>query len=606
MSIIKVLDNSTIEKIAAGEIIERPASIVKELVENSIDSGADDIVIEIKNGGKDYIRVTDNGIGISEEDIPIAFKRHSTSKLKTIDDLYNIQSLGFRGEALASISNVSKVEVLTKKEEELIGIQSTVAEGQVGKINSVGCPNGTTMIIEELFYNLPVRKKFLKSELIETNHVSDIIYKIALGNPNISFKYIKDNKVVLKTSKANDLDAHIYSVLGKEFVNNLLEIKHIDDSFKIRGMISNNQLYRSNRSHQYVYVNGRYIENKDIATTIEMYYKSMIPINRFPVFILFIDIDPSLIDVNIHPTKQEIKFANNKEFMDELGKEVKNILYPSISIPKIKEKIIEPKAEAPIIYDFFTQDEKKKLVEDSKQIDKAGKTSVKDGISLSNFKKLENEVNNLVKEVTPEEYETDESYKEVFQDLQIIGTVFNTYVICENKVLNKVYVIDQHAAHERIMYERYLKEFKEEKIVTQTLMLAETISLTDLEMNNFMDNLQVFEDLGFIIEVFGQSNVIVRGVPMIFGKPNVKKIFFDVLDNIGTNIQSKYDFNLEKIMKIACVNSVKGGDNLDNIEIESLIERLSKCVHPHTCPHGRPTIIEISRTEIEKMFLRII
>ncbi len=339
MANIKILDEKTIEKIAAGEVIERPASIVKELIENSLDAGAKNIIVEIRDGGKSYIRITDDGSGINDEDLELAFKRHSTSKITSLDDLYSITSLGFRGEALSSVSHVARVEVMTKSGSSLSGLNASIEEGSVVSKEIVGTPKGTTMIVRDLFYNLPVRKNFLKSSLVESNQIVDIVYKIALGNMDVSFKLIRDNKVVLKTSRNNKALDHIYSILGREFRDNMVNISLEDNDISINGYISNNKLYRSNRSHQYIYVNGRYIDNKSIRDTIERNYKSIIPLNRFPAFIVFIDIDPKVIDINIHPTKQEIKFVDEDLVLGNLSDLVGESLTQAITIPKINLKI---------------------------------------------------------------------------------------------------------------------------------------------------------------------------------------------------------------------------------------------------------------------------
>ena len=345
MGKIKILDNLTIQKIAAGEVIERPASIVKELVENSIDANANNIVIEISEGGKSFIRISDDGDGIDEDDLKLAFERHSTSKLRTIEDIYNIMSLGFRGEALSSISSVSKVEVLSKTNSTQAGIQAQVEEGIIQSMDSVGCPKGTTMIIRDLFYNLPVRKNFMKTDKTEGNYISDIVYKLALGNYNKGFKFIRDNKVILQTNSNSDLKDNIYGILGKEFSDNLININFENNGIKIFGFISNNKFYRSNRSHQYIYINGRYIVNYGISSVIENQYKSLIPLSRFPVFILYIEMNPGDIDVNIHPTKQEIKFINNTNIHGIISNIVKESLNNSLYVPKMdfKEDVIKKK-----------------------------------------------------------------------------------------------------------------------------------------------------------------------------------------------------------------------------------------------------------------------
>ncbi len=622
MGKIKLLDSLTIQKIAAGEVIERPASIVKELIENSLDANSSNIVIEIRNGGKSYIRVTDDGDGIIEDDLDLAFERHSTSKLSTVEDIYSIMSLGFRGEALASISNVSKVQVMTKTKDSLGGIHAIIEEGKIISKDTVGCPKGTTMIVKDLFYNLPVRKKFLKSDLVEFNHVSDIVYKLALGNYNTSFKLIKDNKVVLKTSSNNSLITNIYTILGKDIAKNLINISFEKDDFKLNGYISNNDLYRSNRSHQYLYINGRYINNNAIADIIEKQYKSIIPINRFPVFILFIEMNPENLDVNIHPTKQEIKFVNQEEVISIIGNTIRESLNPSLVIPRVtfdNTKDVKKQEELPLLFEEPLIDIYKDVVvkdmttyyrdnKDNRESSEAKDIVATDYIDHDNIKNINNEF--IEEQIEEQVIEIiDEIHKgpinKVLSNISPIGVVFSTYILAEDREQDKLYVIDQHAAHERIMYEKYKKEFEKEIIVTQQLLVPEVIELTNVEMSNLLENITLFNKLGFDIEEFGSSSIIIRGVPLVFGKPNIKNLFFDILDNIKQDIKSNYEIKIEKIMKIACTKAVKGGDSLSEIEIESLINQLDECENPHSCPHGRPTMIEITKKDMEKKFLRI-
>lgn len=613
MGRIKLLDNTTIQKIAAGEVIERPSSIVKELIENSLDANSSNITVEIKNGGKSYIRVTDDGDGIEADDLNLAFKRHSTSKLSSVEDLYRIRSLGFRGEALASISHVSMVEVMTKTKNGFGGIHAIVEKGEIISKEPIGCPKGTTIIVKDLFYNLPVRKEFLKSDLIESNQISDIVYRVALGNLNTSFKFIRDNKVVLKTSKNNNMEAHIYSILGKEFSKNLIEIEFDEHGIHLNGFISNNNLYRSNRNHQYIYINGRYINNINISNAIEGHYKSIIPLNRFPCFILFMELDPSSIDVNIHPTKQEIKFVNQSQIFSVIDKVIKNALYPSISVPKVNFKQtteIIKEENPPLLFmhkntdiqdDIIVKDfTKNKIIED-RTLNKSVELDV---IPKNEFLISEN-INHeeqFPEEVIIEDKATD--IKNILSDMEPIGVIFNTYILAEDKVNQKLYFIDQHAAHERVMYEKYLEEFNNENIITQQLLVPEVIELTNSEMNNFIENRLIFIKLGFDIEGFGNNSVAIRSVPLLFGVPKIKELFYDLLDNIN-NIKSNYDTRLDKIMKIACTKAVKSGDHMSKIEILSLFKQLKRCNNPHSCPHGRPTILEMSKTDIEKAFLRI-
>ncbi|MDR7856195.1 DNA mismatch repair endonuclease MutL [Tissierella sp.] len=619
MGKIILLDNNTIQKIAAGEVVERPASIIKELVENSLDANSTNITIEIKNGGKSYIRVTDDGDGIASEDLDLAFERHSTSKILTVEDLHKIRSLGFRGEALASISHVAKVEVMTKTENVLAGIHGIVEEGKVISKETVGCPKGTTMIIKELFYNVPVRREFLKSDLIESNQISDIVYRIAIGNLKTSFKFIKDDKIILKTSKNNDMKSHIYSILGKEFSNNLTEVDLEEDGVKIKGYISNNNLYRSNRNHQYIFINGRYINSNSIANIIESHYKSIIPLNRFPIFIIFIEVDPATIDVNIHPTKQEIKFSNQSSILSLIEKIIKDTLFPSLLIPKVSfnkknENSMEDKL--PLLFNSSHKDIAENIIikdftNESPYIKHNKDLGIQNNIQM-NDKLLKNETMEYVgnqsyssNDILIDDRDNTKDAIDILSTIEPLGVIFNTYILAEDRVNERIYFIDQHAAHERVMYEKYLKEYKSENVISQQLIAPEIYELTNFEMSNLLENIKVFRGLGFDIEEFGNNSVAIRAVPLIFGIPNIRDLFYDLLDNINKNIKNSYETKLEKVMKLACVKAVKSGDHMSKIEIASLLEQLKKCNNPHSCPHGRPTILEMSKNDIEKAFLRI-
>lgn len=617
LSKIKILDNLTIQKIAAGEVIERPSSIVKELVENSIDANAKSIVIEIKNGGKTFIRVTDDGDGIDEEDLPLAFKRHSTSKLNKVDDLYSIMTLGFRGEALASISSVARLEVLTKTSKATAGIHAQLEEGEILSINKVGSPKGTTMIVKDLFYNLPVRKKFLKSDTAEGNSVSDIVNKLALGNLNISFKFIKDDKVIINTTGNVDLKENIYTILGKDIVNGLIPIEYYDENIELKGFISNNNLYRSNRSHQYLYINGRYISNYGIAATIEGQYKSTIPLNRYPVFILYFKLNPEDLDVNIHPTKQEVKFVNNYDINGIVGSIIEKRLINMLSVPKfeIPQKEEKKKEELQVLFstepdshkdiivkDFTLYDNNIEYMDDSIQAPK----DIDEELNIDNFIDLYEEDETIEVDFVQSAIDNSSKMDNILNDVIPLGVVFNTYIIVENKEKSRIIFIDQHAAHERVMYEKYLKEYKNEKIYIQQLLAPEIIQLTNSEINNLLENMDLFLSLGFEIEEFGPNTIAIRGVPLLFGKPNIKTLFMDLLDNLGKDISDNYELNLEKIMKIACSSAIKSGDRITSLEIKALIKELIKCDNPYTCPHGRPTTIEMTKKDLEKQFLRII
>ncbi|WP_097677452.1 DNA mismatch repair endonuclease MutL [Anaerosalibacter sp. Marseille-P3206] len=606
---IKLLDNITISKIAAGEIIERPFSVVKELIENSIDANSNNIIIQIANGGKDYIRVTDNGVGIKEEQIDLAFLRHSTSKISNIDDLENIYSLGFRGEALASICMVSKVETLTRTSDSIKGIRVLLEEGKIVNKDWIGCPTGTSMIVKDLFYNIPVRQKFLKKDTVEGNLISDVVYKLALGNPEISFKYIKDNKITLKTPGNGNISSNIYSVLGKDFIDNLKYFSYNDKSIEIEGFLSKNNFHRGNRKHQYIFVNGRCVKNDEITKTIEGCYKSLIPINKYPVFILYIKIDPKMIDVNIHPTKEEIKFTNQDELNNLFNKITKNNLNEIVTIPKIEVTQIGSEKESMNFLDELIFDNKLDKVDN--KIDISNETIIDK--NYKNHKDIFNECNSIEESINTynpkvEDYSLREksiNISNAITNSNIVGVLFRTYIILEDRNQDEFYILDQHAAHERIMYEKYKDEFENEEVVIQKLLTPLIIDLTSSEMDVVVEHKPLFISLGFDIEEFGINTIALRGVPLVFGKPNMEKLFFDVLDNIKDDIKSNYDLNTDKIAKIACSNAIKGGDKISNIEIKELLNQLLEVKNPYTCPHGRPVIIKMNRRELEKEFSRI-
>lgn len=651
MNKIKLLDESTIQKIAAGEVIENPASIVKELVENSIDAGSTSVTVEISKGGKESIRVTDNGSGMTKDDLMIAFKRHSTSKLRTIDDVYNILSLGFRGEALASIASVSKVNVMSKTIDSKAGTKVSLEDGEILNIETIGTPKGTTMIIKDLFYNLPVRKKFLKTDLSESNNITNIITSLALGNPNVGFKYIKDSNIILQTLENDSLKNTIYMVLGKDFVKNSIKVDYRGEYIKINGYITNNNYYRGNRAHQFIYINGRYISNMAITKAIENRYKTLIPINRYPCFILNIEIDPSEVDVNIHPTKQEVKFTNHDMVIGSISNVINDYILKSLEIPSLELGKRKEKTDKPQIFEIGANDVEsyEESISEVENIELPSKKEVKveeisfrdysnnNKSSKDRFEVFEaydpstnnadsNKETNIItlKDIdiskgfvvdengTDSELSTvneslDESKKidETLLDLNIIGILFNTYVICENSLDRILYIIDQHAAHERVMYEKFKDEYKNENINTQQLLAPEIIELSHIEMETYRKNKEIFDNLGFITDEFGDNSIAIRGVPIIFGNPESKKMFIDIFENLE-DIESNYDVKIDKIMKISCVNAVKGGDKLKLEEIRALIDSLVKCEKPYTCPHGRPTMIKMTEKELEKEFLRII
>ncbi|MDU1954210.1 MAG: DNA mismatch repair endonuclease MutL [Peptoniphilus lacydonensis] len=622
---IRLLDDSTISKIAAGEIIENSASIVKELVENSIDAGADDILVEIRGESTNFIKVSDNGSGFSEEDLNLAFLRHSTSKLEKIEDLEKLRTLGFRGEALASISNISKIKLMTKTEDELAGNSLLIENGKIIKNNKIGMPRGTTFIVTDVFYNTPVRKKFLRKNNSEINNIIDIVQKIALSNNNVKFTLIRDGKTILNTGNDKDYINRIFSILGSEIASSLNEGFFESENYNIKGFFSDNKLFRSNRDSQYIFINGRYIRNINISKAVEKNYNSLIPLNRYPVFILYIDIDPKLIDVNIHPKKNEVKISNENILTALLSEVVQEVIFPNRSIGEIE---IEDTKKNINIFDIFN--ESKELDSDiPNDTDTAettnlrslwdieGKSLEENLNSLSNFKEDDvlykkdsfNKVTFTDKDFANEEksfLEPNEKghIDEKLLNTKIVGILFKTYILLENKRDSICYIVDQHAAHERVNYEKFLNMYLNSDIASQILIKPEIIELNQVEYDKIENYLDLFVKLGFKIENFGDNTIVLREVPMIFGLPTYVNFIRDIIDSLDKDISSNYEADLYKIMKKACKASVKAGDDLSDMEVEALIRDLKNCENPYTCPHGRPTVIEVSKHTISKLFLR--
>lgn len=628
MSIV-LLDDNTISKISAGEIIENPASVVKELLENSIDAGAKNITVEVKNSPTDFIRITDDGCGFKADEIELAFMRHSTSKLSKIEDLEELTTLGFRGEALASISSIAKIRLLTKNSEDLAGTSSKIENGKIIEQSNVGMPNGSTFYVEDIFYNTPVRKKFLRADNVEFNLIFDVIQKIALGNPQVSISYIRDGKTLLNSYKNSNYKNHILNVLGREIATNLIENSFSSENYKIRAYFSNNKLFRSSRNHQYIYINGRYVTNREISREIEKVYKSLIPLNRFPVFILFIDINSSLIDVNIHPKKHEVKLSNENNLIAILCEMVEEVLYPNRSIREIED---EPKVNLNV-FDIFDDKSNDNLINFKEPTYEPGDNDIKefdiDSQSFyENYQPFDmnkenldnnNDIDNIEDKTEDFNYDNIPSLEQFQEDsflndkevidsnlinTRIVGILFDTFIILENKDKELIYLVDQHAAHERVMYEKYKKQYLNSNINSQVLLKPEIIELNASEYMKIEKNFKLFKDLGFSIDSFGENSIILREVPMIFGFPTYVSFIRDIIDSLDDKIYSNYQADMWKVMKRACLKAVKAGDTLSNMEVKELINSLIHCENPYTCPHGRPTIIDIKKTTIAKLFLR--
>lgn len=647
---IKVLSKETVEKIAAGEVIERPVSVVKELVENSIDAGATNIIIKIYDGGKRKISISDNGSGINREDVNLAFIKHSTSKIENVDDLYRIHTMGFRGEALASIKAISNVTLISKTKDEEIGSKISFFNGNK-RIENISTNKGTSIIVEDIFYNIPARKKFLKKDTYESNLINDLLYRLAIANPSIGFKYMNNDKLIFDLFSDQSLYERINSLYGYDTAINMKEVNIESDKFKIRGYISNNLLYRSNKKNQLLYINNRTVKNDAISKVINEAYKSTIPLNRFPVFFLFIDIDPSMLDVNIHPAKTEVKIQDMDELLILLNSNLKRVINSDVELKiafsdkkdereeetklNIVEKDEEDSDEAVrITYedDTSTQDNSVYAKSNDTQYDNefiSKEDSDRDvnnaDIPVFDDDEFINDINLLqdrnkdVKKPS-QEYEEilifDERTEEdknriVMDDINILdaykieGVLFNTFILLYDYNNDFVVMIDQHAAHERILYEEFTEKFKNSKVNSQYIEGLSPIKLTVNEEETIKENMDLLNKFGFTIDIYPDHNVVVRSIPIIFGgnySLDLIKDIIGILDEEKTNI---YDYKVEKIMKYACKNAIKAGDKISNIEIDKLIEDLKKCKYPTTCPHGRPSMIILKKNMIEKMFFRI-
>ncbi len=745
MGNIVLLDDLTINKIAAGEVIERPASVVKELVENSIDAGATSINVEIKNGGISYIRITDNGKGIVPDDMEMAFERHATSKIRSADDLETVKSMGFRGEALASIAAIAKVEMKSKTEQSQTGYQIVVEGGKVISQEETGCPKGTTITVENLFYNTPVRYKFLKKDFTEGGYIEDVITRIALVNPHIAVKLISSGKTIIQTSGNGDIKGVIYNIYGKEIAESILDVEYMYENIKVKGVIGKPTISRSNRSNQLFFVNKRYIKDKTLTSSAEQAFKGMITIGKFGFLILNLEIDPQKVDVNVHPAKLEVRFEEEAKVFKAVYHAIKDTLLKGdlVSNPEREynndepTKIIEEnngglfgrKSEKNeeneqnnIIAQIYAQKENtqnRKLAETSSYqsiIEQMAKMQkglnnyknvntikeddeeyINDYKALEGIQKIdirETKKEEIEKEQLPEKVELEqeqqienieikenhpsedlqktqlvniqeiiqktkdlenmkaqpeekfeEMYTSVFGSMPIketkkeqekenvleeakvttgeaisifekeenekytpkykyIGIAFSTYIIVE--LDKELYIIDQHAAHERIMYEKIKQNYySDTQKDSQIMLLPDIINLTHKEMDIAKENMEMFRKAGFTLQEFGENTIKLEGVPNICIDLDTKELFLETLDEINTVARTaKQEIEEKFIATVACKAAVKANMALTKEEVESLMEKLLKLPNPFTCPHGRPTAIRMSKTDIEKKFER--
>lgn len=639
MGDIVLLDEQTINKIAAGEVVDRPASIVKELVENSIDAKATSITVEIRKGGISSIKIIDNGTGFKSDDVEMAFERHATSKIRKEEDLARITSMGFRGEALASVAAISKVLLISKNINEPIGTRVRVEGGNIISKEEYATVTGTRIEISDVFYNVPARYKFLKKDYTEAGYIEDVITRIALSNPQISFRYINNGKTIIQTSGTGNLHDTIYDLFGKEIYDAVLPIDYEINDMKVIGMIGMPSISRSTRMHQFTFINNRYIKDKTISTAIDKACEQKFAINKHPFVVCNIFMNPATIDVNVHPAKLEVKFADESKVFDVVYHAIKSALEKNNretspftlvreekqieQIEQISKDLINngviPKEEKR--FDFNSTPKTIKPIE-SKQVnsnDLIASLNEKIGnIKEEVFEEpvVEEKIEEIKEEKHVEEiietpkfevesYEETNIIPEVKEELlyKYIGNVFDTYIIIQIK--EKMYIIDQHAAHERLLYEQIKDAYYSKDRQTQLLLIPVLVDLSTKEMDIVRNNMEMFEKSGFMLEEFGDTTIKISGVPNIGYDIEYKSMFKDIIEELlGANKTEKSEKEFRFLATLACKAAVKGRMKLDRQEQINLIDEMVKLDNPFTCPHGRPTAYEISKYEIERRFLR--
>ncbi len=611
MKKINVLTNEMANKIAAGEVVERPASVIKELVENSVDAGATNLIIEIKNGGISYIRVTDNGCGISPEDIKTAFLPHATSKIVNEDDLFSIKTLGFRGEALASIAAVSNVEIMSKTEDEN-GTKLEISGGRFLSEETVGCPVGTTVVVKNLFFNTPARMKFLKKDSTEASYITDIVERLVMSNPHISVRYIVDEKEKLFVSGDGELKSCIYAIYGRDYAKGVLEVSNSNQAIKISGYVGKKELSRGNRAFQSVFVNGRYVKNRAITAVVENAYKNNIMVGKFPFYVMNIEIPFEMVDINVHPTKQEVKFVNERQVCDEVYWAVKNALLKEndeirekiksryvtfdrpVTVEKPKVEQTEIKIETKAVNVERPQFTPVKKVEVS--VPEEFKPKAEPRVTVKQPPK-NTDTAEVLKRFQAEEPKIEFEEEEQKFSYKIIGQLFDTYVILE--LDNEVLLMDQHAAHERMIYEKLTRMNDEKEMAYQMLLSPVAITLSASEYDAVDGKKEALEKYGFIVEDFGSNTILVRQVPVSLRDDDIKNVILDIINNSST------DYMEENIHTIACKAAIKANKKLSDKEINELVRLFVAEGGVNTCPHGRPIIVKITKYELEKMFKRI-
>ena len=663
MANIQVLDQITIDKIAAGEVIERPASIIKELVENAIDAGASAVTVEIKEGGISFIRITDNGCGIPKGEVPLAFLRHSTSKIRSVDDLSTVASLGFRGEALSSIAAIVQVELITKTKDEVTGTRYRIEGGAEKSIEDTGAPDGTTFLVHQIFYNTPARRKFLKTPMTEASHVSELMTRLALSHPEVSIQFINNGQEKLHTSGNGKLKDIIYHVFGRDIANNLLETNERIDGIQVQGFIGKPIISRGNRNYENYFINGRYVKSNIIAKAIEDAYKDFTMQHKYPFTALHFTMDGTDLDVNVHPTKMELRFSNQQGVYNFIYNALKQTLsepelIPRVELPEAKEvpvkaeKIVERKQEQPMTP--VREERKTPVIEEEKNLDYFMKkmrervtayhqqavevkptpapSVIQENVNyealpasqVAAVKQPVPEQRTVAKEPMPEQavapreeksvvtekqldfFEEKLLTKKAAQEYKIIGQLFETYWLVEFH--EQLYIIDQHAAHERVLYEKTLRGMKDREFTSQYLSPPIILNLSMQEGEALNTHMDIFTNIGFEIEPFGGDSYAIRAVPDNLFSIAKRELFTEMLDQLVDGIHSSLapDIVAEKVASMSCKAAVKGNSRLSAAEVETLIGELLELENPYHCPHGRPTIIAMTKRELEKKFKRIV
>ena len=644
---INILDKDTIDKIAAGEVVERPASIVKELLENSIDAGSSSVTVEIKNGGIDLIRITDNGCGIASSEVKKAFLRHATSKIVSDKDLISIKSLGFRGEALSSIAAVSRCEMITKTRDELTGVRYYIEGGREVEYEEIGAPDGTSIIIRDIFYNTPARRKFLKTASTEGAHISELVEKLAMANTEIAFKFISNGQIKLQTNGSGNLKDIVYQLYGKEISKALCNVDYEKNGIKIRGVVARPEVTRSSRSLENIFVNGRYIKDNIISKAVEDGFGDRLMQHQYPFCALNFDLDG--VDVNVHPRKMEVRFSDRNFVYDNTKEAVEEIFVTQSAVREVpvgktsnEKKVFVntpepfenkrrdmsemPEKVSQYKYEDVTKDTLHSTGSDDEikwTLPKENMYNPKDDMSFikdENIKRVYSDTNALsnksIKEVNvgniddaaqsgikPSQLSFFESESKKY--MKVIGQVFDTYWIVQLE--NEMYIIDQHAAHEKVMYERLLKESKANKLSSQMINPPIIVTLTDLEQNVLKEHMDEFRGIGFDIEEFGGKEYKINAIPNIFPSIPKAELFNEMLsDSTNYDVISPSELILAKVASMSCKAAIKGNMRISLLEANELFDELLSLDNPYNCPHGRPTVIKMTKQEIEKKFKRIV